>query len=129
METGFRKIVHISFKLFRFDSIEILEYLFISWLFVSMKGSWNACSNRQFQTPTFCQFFFYPHISVTVSIPNEETLKSQSFRRIDGPMPDVFTKGKQSGNSLTRQREFVIENRNSVLDSVDLSKQRCQATE
>lgn len=48
---------------------------------------------------------------------NQETLKSQSFRWID---VGCVYEGKAIWEpSLPRQREFVIENRNSVLDSVD----------
>lgn len=90
-------------------------------------------------------FYFIRSISVTISIEskifrihdrqtrsNQETLKSQSFRWIDGPMSDVFTKEKQSGNSLypvNVASRIVIENRNSVLDSVDRVSRDAKATE
>lgn len=50
---------------------------------------------------------------------DQETRESWNLQRIDGRMAVVITEEKQSGNSLPGQREFVIENRNSALGSVD----------
>lgn len=100
-----------TFCLKYFDSI--LEYLFISSLFVSIEGILKRLfqSNRQFQAfrPSATSFF----IRISRFPSNEETLKSQSFRGINGPDVGCVYEGKAIWELFTPSTR--VRNRGSQL--------------